>query len=177
MPLTNLQQISQLLRQELGQTGIEQRSFDEATASWLKQFLDQLNATERQLLPKKKQRALEEMGFLLKKYKGQAKQDKDEHRQEVIQQLIELIEPTEENQSTDWSALAEAWLDLIRPTWYEYLKNRHRSGPLLLKHMRSSLQATPLSTEALEEILHSRLWTKPLDQRIVAAILGIPSHA
>lgn len=93
----------------------------------------------------------------------------------VDEGLLHLLKPSDDELSVDWSTLAEYWLDLIRPTWYDHLRHCRRTGPLRLKDIRQALIEKPLPTAQLQEILESQPLTRPLDERIVAAILGIPS--
>ncbi|MDP2325739.1 MAG: hypothetical protein Q8N51_17165, partial [Gammaproteobacteria bacterium] len=75
----------------------------------------------------------------------------------------------------DWDAIAETWLDLIRPVWYERLTTRKRTRPLLLKDIRKDLLGP--KRIPLEEILNhfDKLPTlPPIDERVAACILGLP---
>ncbi|MGK7921779.1 MAG: hypothetical protein AB4080_17435 [Trichodesmium sp.] len=79
---------------------------------------------------------------------------------------------------TDWmkavdlSKLAEWWLDLISPWWFERFKEPRRSTPLRLQDIRKDLIDEPISMEQLREALNLTK-VKPVDKRIVAAIIGI----
>jgi hypothetical protein len=54
-------------------------------------------------------------------------------RTTVVSRVISLLQDTQQEQSVDLAALSEWWLDLIRPIWYERLKQRRGFRPLLLK--------------------------------------------
>jgi hypothetical protein len=51
-----------------------------------------------------------------------------------------------------------------------------RTKPLVLQDLRPALLAEPLTTEALQILLHLPLALRPLDERITAAIIGVPSN-
>jgi hypothetical protein len=75
----------------------------------------------------------------------------------------------------DWDAIAETWLDLIRPVWYERLTTRKRLRPLLLKDIRRDLMG-PRRIPLAQILLHfDQLPTlPPIDERVAACILGLP---
>ncbi len=178
-PITDLEQISQALKDHLGVGKGADRAFDTTAASWLTRFLDQLNRTERLLLSKKKQRALEEMERTLRSYAHDASVLQDTERLEIVQQLLDLFTSTlQEGLSVDWGSLAECWLDVLRPHWYKLLQlpRKRRTRPLLLKDLYPELLADPLSTEQLTRVQQQQHWTKKLDVRVVAAILGVPDE-
>lgn len=139
----------------------------------LEKFLKRLSQTEEMLLPQKKQRALEEMRIILKKYKEEATKSKNTEREYLIKYLLERVQVDSRKQPVDLSVLAEWWLDLIRPWWFERLKARRPSIPLRLKHIQKDLIQNPIPTEKLGEGINIPQ-VKPIDERIVAAIIGVP---
>jgi superfamily II DNA or RNA helicase len=170
-PITDLEQISQKLRENLV-SPVKDCPLEIGT-TWLEKFLNILKQTEELLLPKKKQRALVEMKWVLKKYKEKAAKDKDIEREWLVQEWLVLVEEESRKQRIDLSILAEQWLDLIRPWWFERLKKRRPSTPLRLKHLSQDLIEKPIETQKLREALKVPE-VKPLDERIVAAIIGVP---
>jgi len=71
--------------------------------------------------------------------------------------------------------LADWWLELIRPEWQEHLGRRGIQRPARLRQLRSRLiRDAPVSTERLSTVREQRLGIEPLDQRVVAAIVGVP---
>jgi hypothetical protein len=166
-----LEQISQKLRENLV-SSVKDCPLEIGT-TWLEKFLNMLKQTEELLLPKKKQRALVEMKWVLKKYKDEASNRGDIEREWLVQEWLALVEEESHKQRIDLSILAEQWLDLIRPWWFERLKKRRPSTPLRLKHLSKDLIEKPIETEKLREALKVPE-VKPLDERIVAAIIGVP---
>nr|WP_263012999.1 helicase C-terminal domain-containing protein [Ancylothrix sp. D3o] len=170
-PITDLQKICENLRKHLYPL-IEEEPLETAHHS-LQNFIKNLIRSEEQLLPKKKQRALQEMREVLQQYESKAKKNNDGIREGVVKTILSRFEEKEpRKQSVDLSLLAESWLDLIRPWWLARLNEPKRSEPLRLKDIRQDLIENPLSTEQLNEILKVPD-VKPLDERIVAAIIGI----
>jgi len=70
--------------------------------------------------------------------------------------------------------VAERWLDLIRPIWYERLLTRRRSRPLVLKDIRADLIGDKrLTVDQIMDAYHEVPRMPPLDQRVVACIVGV----
>ena len=172
-PKTDLQQISAHLRENLtAETQVHE--LDENAVKLLSTFVARLIDTEKLLLPKKKQRALDEMEIVLKSYKNKAKNDKDSDRLKVSQYLLSLLDHHHNSSAIDLAKLAEQWLNVIRPVWHEHLQQRKRTGPLLLKHLRESLKhENALSNRDLDSVCEAVCPVRPLAERIVAAIIGV----
>jgi hypothetical protein len=95
--------------------------------------------------------------------------DADERASEAQRQLFE-------RSAVDLHSLADAWLDAVRPTWYAHLRDHNRTRPLRLRDLRTALtREHPLSTGQIQDIVaHARV-VLPVDQRVVATIVGVPS--
>ncbi len=117
------------------------------------------------------------MKFILGEYLERANLQRDSDRANFIRQLLKLLQPNSQ-EPVDPGSLAERWLDLIRPIWYDCLKQqRRRHGPLRLKDIRQELLDRPLVTQDLQKAFAGidLGYLKPLDERIVAAIVGVAS--
>ena len=175
-PETDLEKIARHLRGNLTPE-TRKHELDENTAGLLARFISRLVDTEKLLLPKKKQRALDEMQYILNAYKRQEKGahgSKDSARLKIVGELLGCLDYHSNNSAIDLARLAERWLDIIRPVWYEYLHHRKRSEPLRLKQIRPSLTGDkPLSNRDLESVLDAVCQVKPLADRVVAAIIGV----
>lgn len=174
-PITDLEDVSQHLRNVLdeGVTNLPKDQMERA-AKVLRDFLRQLHKTEELLLPRKKQRALQEMRVVLQAYQEEAAIHEDCDREELARRLLALTQP-ESEEPVDLGSIAERWLDLIRPIWYNHLTKPRRSGPLRLRDIRQVLiKQEPLKTENIKAGFSRELrFLKPLDERIVAAIIGV----
>ena len=180
--ITDLDYISQKLKENLDAT-VKDLPLETASV-WQEDFLDKLNNAEKKMLPKKKQRALELMKEVLEEYKNKSVKDEDREREELVNQLLSLFNevrsrrqiPNLEVELSKWrvdlSLLAEWWLDLIQPRWFERLQERRRSEPLRLKDLYQNLIDDPIFTEKLKDALKVDT-VKPLEERIVAAIIGV----
>ena len=183
------QDISEQLRARL--MGRASRYWDAEAAHFLDVFLRQLARTEHLLLPRKKQRSFEELRWALGRYASQAIRKRDMDRLDVVRTVLSLLRPEDPNEraaeaseglldrsAVDLSALAEHWLDLICPVWYEHLRQPRRIRPLRLKDLRPTLTGEGrLSTEQLRELTGDARWVRPVDEQVVAAVVGVPAEA
>jgi len=174
-PITDLMQISDSLRARLG-VDVESLKMTAKAGDLLDKFLGRISFAERQLLPRRKQRALEEMVVVLNAYRDQAAEKKDQTGLEFLSRLLEILERPTVDRMPDWDAIAERWLDLIRPVWYERLLTKRRLRPLVLKDIRSELiDGDRLPIEEIIEAYREVPRMPTLDQRVVACILGVPN--
>ena len=150
-PLTTLNGVVDALRARLATCA--NRQYDSTAGTLLAQFLDRLRSTERLLLPRKKQQALHEMTRVLKQYRRAAIATGDSRRELVTRTLLNLLPGRPDEETADLSALAECWLDLIRPVWYQRLTEKRRSKrPLRLRDIYHEVVRAALPTEVLEAI-------------------------
>lgn len=188
--LTALEPVCERLRFLLKES-VAQRSYDTQAAEQLTRFFTRLNRDEEALLPRKKQRALDQMRAILPKYdplaKGRSRtrsadreEAEDARRSEIVQSTLELLNGQRVRDGQDGqrimvnlAALADRWLSLIHPTWLRVAKTRRRKITLL-RDVRTELSNKPLATDELEQLLiEDGLWTEPFDERVVAAIVGV----
>ncbi len=172
-PESSLPAIASALRERLAPSP-EQITLENADTRLLDLFLDRLKTAERVLLPKKKQRALEEMETVLSRYRTDASRDNDQPAMELYKQLLDWLQHPGEG-IPDWNDLAERWLDLIRPGWYALLSRPRRNRPLLLRDLRQQLLGEGrLSHSAVQEAFSGVRQAQVLEERVVACIIGVP---
>jgi hypothetical protein len=150
------------------------RPYDETAANLIGKSLNKLKTSERLLLPRKKQHALFEMEKVLKVYLKDARSSGEGDRERVVRDLLEMVEGKKLEHTVDLNALAEWWLDVIRPMWYERLKMRRGLRPLLLRNIRRDVIAARIETAKLHDVLERNLLIRPLDARVASAIIGVP---
>ena len=171
-PITDMEKISQKLRRNLF-SSVDLSHITKQDIQQLDRFLRKLIKCEEMLLSKKKQRALEEMRLVIKRYQETATQEEDNQRRMLCSNILEMSNEVKLGEErADLSLLADKWIDLIRPHWFERLKERKRTEPLRIQDIRNDLMEKPISTENLREI-YKVPNMKPLDERIVAAIIGV----
>jgi len=171
-PIAELGPICDRLRERLNHAAVD-LPMDQRAADVLAGFIDQLGRAERALLPRKKQRALDEMELVLRHYIDKAAARQDQSAVDHYDALLRCLTSADPERQPAWDQVAARWLDLIRPVWYERLKQR-RNRPLLLKDIRRDLIAgeSTLGPHIIAEFQEFPMLPAP-DERITACILGV----
>lgn len=171
-PQTELEAVCDELRKRLG-SETENLPMDDSAAKSLTQFLKRLGEAERRLLPARKQRALEEMEIVVTAYLDEASKKKNREQVEKLLALKDALTQYRPELQPDWDEVASQWMDLIRPIWYERLKEQ-RSKPLLLKDIRADVlkQGSEFCGKMLS-VFERFPVMQSADERISACILGI----
>lgn len=174
-PDTDLQSISRKLRRRLA-GAVDREGMTRLGEQLLARAIERLTAAERQLVSRRKRRALEEMEIVLQRYLHNAGERGDQAQVDGLMELLELLAASGRNLQPDWDEVASRWLDLIRPVWYERLRAGGRHKPLLLKDIRADVISS--EAELLPRILDAFgsdfPAQRPPDERIVACIVGVP---
>lgn len=174
-PITKLGDIAEALRLRLDSM-TENLLFDDRAAARLERMLEQLGEAERNLLPRKKQRALEEMETVLTAYVDMAYQERCQDIAERLRRILGVFGDTSRAMGIDWNTIAEKWLDLVRPTWYERLLDRRRRKPLRLREIRDDLIGEKrLDFDAVAQTFEEVRSLPALHERVICCILGLES--
>lgn len=172
-PITQLKEIVNELRQRLT-SETRNLHFDDRAAKQLDDMLNQLAAIERRLLPRRKQRALEEMQAVLGEYSAAALRVRDQETHERLDRVLSVFDEKYRGHGVDWDSLAERWLDLVRPAWYSRLLARKRLRPLTLKEIRGDLLGEKkLNLDLVFAAFGSVEALSPIEERVVSCIIGV----
>ncbi|MCH7880728.1 MAG: hypothetical protein IIB69_03945 [Proteobacteria bacterium] len=171
-PITELDAVVDKLREALTQV-IEDMPLDEKAGTVLRTFINLVAKMERSLLSRKKQRALKEMQLVLGSYIKTAAKASNQDEVDHFDRILKMLKMENPDHQPDWDEVAARWLDIIRPVWYEELK-QPRIKPLLLKDIRKKLILAK-DTLQPEIIEHFRSFPvqKQTDKRILACIIGV----
>lgn len=172
-PIAELSMICEMLRQRLTPE-TSSLGFEEKGAQGLARFLDRLVATERSLLPRRKQRALEEMRIIIDELGAVAAQESRQMDVEHLRDIIDMLDRNRPEYQPDWDEVAGRWLDVIRPVWFEMLSKRKRARPLLLRDIRKELlqRKSWLLEEVLDKFREFPVLPTP-EERVRACIIGV----
>ena len=172
-PLHELSDVADGLRERLNDA-TQDAPMSSRAEERLAHFIRQISIAERGLLSRRKQRALDEMERVLDAWLRKASAEANQARLDHLQQLLDAIRRPAPDRQPDWDELAVRWLDLIRPVWYEQLKESRRSKPLLLADIRKKLIAAESTLEPQVERVFARfpVMESP-DRRIIACVLGV----
>ena len=170
--VTELDDVCSHLRERLNED-VENLQPDENTAEQLEIFLQGLSFIERTLLPRKKQRALEEMEHFLSQVMKKHSREMDSSSMEIYQSIIDMLSNPNPYRQPDWDEVAARWLDVIRPVWYEKLKES-RQKPLLLRDIRKDLLGNwrQISETVIAKFTEFPVLPTP-DERVSACIIGV----
>jgi hypothetical protein len=169
-PVMALHDVAAALRARLDKDTPD-ADFDDRANDRLAEFLQHLQACERKLLPRLKQRALEQMERIVIHYLEHTPPS-DYVRTTALRELLQLVGPLS---SFDLASVAQSWLEAIRPVRYRWLQKRTRRRTFArLRELDGDLRDQPLTTEMLRDAFSDLLGARPLDERIVAVIVGVP---
>ncbi|WP_205903772.1 hypothetical protein, partial [Pseudomonas viridiflava] len=79
----------------------------------LQSFLARLSEIDRQLLPKRKQRALEQMRWAIDLWLRRRQWEMSTEQCDQIKRLHDVISGAVEELSPDWGSIADRWIDLV----------------------------------------------------------------
>jgi superfamily II DNA or RNA helicase len=170
--ITRLDEVAEQIRLRLADKpdalGLTDRSM-----GWLSSVVNQIQQGMPGLLPRRKQVALNEMAIVVQSYFQTAAAKGDGQTAEDLRTLAESVDRRESD--LDWDAVADTWLDLVRPTWYERLTSRRRSTrPVLLRDIRQMLiERKPLDPRCVLGAFRALPTLPPLESRVAACILGV----
>lgn len=120
------------------------------------------------LLPRLKQRALEQMHEMLKRWSRQKGWLQSSEQADQIKQLMDLQSSPSSENCPDWAQLADCWLDLVRPVWSEHLKHRGRKAVVTrLKDIQRDLLYSKLVTTRDESTIEAMSkWEDAVGERV-----------
>jgi hypothetical protein len=149
-------------------------AFDENCERWLDHFLTAAAREETMLLPRRMQRALEQMAEMTRAWGNQAMSQGDHEAAEQWWRLSKTARPhhTDEDR-LDPYLVGEAWWDLVRPLFADIRRLRRRRY-VRLRDLDNHLRAHALDLSAVRDALRRVPIIEPVDKRISAAIIGVP---
>ncbi len=175
--VTELDQVADGLRRRLA-ANPEGRLLDAAAERLQARFLARLPDVERSLLPRRKQRALDELAAILGTLLEQARLTRWAPRHDRLHRLASLLDGRDPGETPDWDELATRWLDLIRPVWFELLSQPRRTRPLRLRDMRAALlERGDALGEQIARVFEEIPLLPPVEERVSACLLGLPKEA
>ena len=150
-------------------------SFDDRCEDLLARFLLRAKQIEVELLPRRHQRALEQMQRMSRRWAEAARrggQTDDAERWEIV---AAVARGESEAGTVDLHQAAETWLTLVKPARLEVRTERRRSPYSRLVDIEPILDREPLELTAVEKAMTRLSVTEPLAQRVASCILGVPA--
>jgi len=170
--ITDLSQVCSSLVNLLGHDP-QTVALDDDALTWLRKVLNVATRAERSLLPRRMQRALDQMRAACGSWAAQCRRQGDEAAAARWRVLAEAAAGTAATRP-DAYALAEAWLSLVRPRLEAHRRQHRRARYVLLRDIDRDLFASPLDLDTVEHECSGLLEELPLGERVRACILGMP---
>lgn len=150
------------------------RPLDGECETWLDHFLAQAERSERQLLPRRIQRALDQMETTTRRWSEHAFAHGAYDDADRWRALTHLANPgPDDDLRPDPHDAAERWLRLVQPLVEEARRQRRRRYSRL-PDIDAALSDTPLDLAHVEHAFTGIEATEPFSHRISACILGVP---
>ena len=172
-PTIDLDLIAERLRELLADDP-PAHDFDDDADRWLTKFLDAAAATERQLLPRRLQRALKQMLDVTEHWAQHAEDVETAQRWRRIRRVADVSSDPDDVVS-DHYVVAQRWIELVTPLIEEHRATHRSRRYTLLRDITPRLLANPIELSEVEHALSRLEAAAPIDQRISACILGVPS--
>jgi hypothetical protein len=173
-PTVGIEAVADRLREHL-QDNPPNVPFDETCEQWLDRFLAAAAQAETRLLPRRMQRALDQMKHLPRTWGDQALQNGDHDTAEQWWRLSGIAAGTSDDEDRlDPYVVGEVWWDQVRPQ-FAGLRHGHRKRRYTrLRDLDAILLQNPIDLKAIQAALLAAPTIDPVDRRVSAAILGIP---
>lgn len=170
-PLVGLEDIADRLRRRLA--GDPNGVAIAEALPWLDRVLDAAARAEHLLLPRRMQRALQQLGRVTERYALGMQREGDERAAVRWRRLGELADVRRTDGRPDPYSVAERWLEVVRPR-LDAERTRRRHQPfVLLRDIDRILETEMLVLDEVEARFGALVTMAPVDERIVACILGV----
>lgn len=174
LPTVGVEAVSERLRAHL-QENPPDAPFDEKCERWLDRFLAAAARAETMLLPRRMQRALEQMAEITRTWGDQAFNQGDRDTAEQWWRLCKVARPASDDEARpDPYLVGEVWWDLVRPRFADINRVRRSRRYTRLRDLDMLLRAQPLDLPAVHQALRRVSVIEPVDKRVSAAIIGVP---
>jgi hypothetical protein len=149
------------------------RTHDAASQDWLDRFLSAAERSENDLLPRRMQRALDQMNRVTLAWSEDAFRQGAYDVAERWGRLRALANPGPDDERADPHEVAERWLQLVRPLLDDVRRTRH-ARYTRLRDIDKRLVSDPLELHAVETAFSGASVMEPFAHRISACIIGVP---
>lgn len=174
-PIVGLERIVEALREKLS-ANPPSLPYDSTCDEWLARYLKAATRLELLLLPRRMQKALDQMRQVTEHWAKDAAHRGD-HETSARWKRIALLGATSEEVHPDPYQVAERWLTLVQPLLVEAQEERRRSRYVRLKHVTPRLLAEAFDIDRTETTFNGLSFGAPLEKRVTACILGVPKSA
>lgn len=170
---TDLGRVAAALRAAL-RDDPEDRELDEAAADRLTDCLAIAAREELGLLPRRSQRALDQMRQVTQAWARGLQEQAEELTAQRWLALRDLARPAGDAQHGDPFVVAERWLELVAPRLEAHRTATRGRRYALLRDITKGLERDPLPLAEVETAMSGLPQATPLAERVSACILGVP---
>ena len=171
--VTDLAEVVALLRSLLRDEP-ESAALDEAAGQRLDECLAVASAKELELLPRRSQRSLAQMGEVARAHARDLRAQGDEETGLRWMRVAELAQPQGAEEHADPFVVAERWLELVAPRLEAHRLATRGRRYALLKDITKGLIDDPFELETIEAVMSDLPTAQPLADRVAVCILGVP---
>ena len=150
------------------------RAFDDQANLWLDTFLSAADKIERQLLPRRMQRALEQMSRITGRWAGDADARSDTATAERWRAMARFAAPSDTEAAPDPYLVAQRWLKLVAPVLDAERSSHRRARYIVLHDIDQRLTSESFDIADVETAMSGLPIAAPLAKRVSACILGVP---
>lgn len=172
-PTVGLDAVAELLREHLSGEPPDVKVEDALDS--LDAALDAGTRADHLLLPRRAQRALEQLARTCRAYATVAQRSGGEDAATRWRHLASFGDASRTEQRPDPYLVADAWRDLVRPHLDAERHRKRKQAFVLLREIDDRLKKEPLQLDEVEARLLALPAQAPFDERVVACILGVPS--
>jgi hypothetical protein len=173
-PTVGIEAVADRLREHL-RDNPPNVAFDETCERWLDRFLAAAARAKTKLLPRRMQRALDQMREMARTWGDHASSQGDHEAAEQWWRLSGVAGGRSQDEDRlDPYVVAEVWWDQVRPLFAEVRQSRRRRRYTRLRDLDPLLRSRPIELRSLQTALLRAPTMDPVDRRVSAAITGIP---
>lgn len=170
--VTGLDHVAAELRRRLGDTAAA-APFDLHASSVVDTYVARLADAELALLPRRKQRLIEQMRAVVEHHRRTAVRDGKGAIAERWRSIAAAATVTAGVMHADLSDVADRWHDLIWPVYTEAFTNYRRARPFTLDLITKDLMTRDLVLDEVEAKFGDVAMVPPPEERISAGIIGV----
>lgn len=150
--------------------------FDQNCERWLDRYLTAAAGNEALLLPRRMQRALGQMVEMTTLWSENLMREGQMEAGQQWRRVARIAQPgPEDEERLDPYLVAEVWWDLVRPLFAELPRTRRQRRYVRLRDLDHLLRTRPLDLSATQDALRRVPVVEPVDKRVSAVILGVPT--
>jgi hypothetical protein len=175
LPIVDFDEIEPKLRARLGERA-QSLPIDIAAAEVIRRLSQQLNRSERLLLPQRRQRALDVAVEVIEYYRSVAWNSAHASDARTLDAVLEGLKPDWHALHPDQGMVAERWLGLLRPLIRDTpaRRKRHRR-PWTIRDLVPTLKESPLPIDQIVATFRDVPNVLPLGDRMIVCIVGVPA--